>query len=132
VTDEQTLQRYLDEAPLHALMGALAVRSLEEGVRIEGTLYSSVENGAGTGTAHGGALATLLDTALTFAVIAATDRDWATVDLRMDYLRAVGLGEVQVDARALHVGRRTARAEGELMDGSGTVCARAVGTFLPT
>jgi uncharacterized protein (TIGR00369 family) len=132
VTDEQTLQRYLDEAPLHALMGALTVRSLEEGVRIEGTLFPSVENGAGTGMAHGGALATLLDTALTFAVIAATDRDWATVDLRMDYLRAVGLGDVQVDARMVHVGRRTARAEGELRDGSGTSCARAVGTFLPT
>ena len=130
--DERTLQAYLDEAPLHALLGDLEVRLTDGTVRIEGTLSPVVENGAATGVTHGGVLATLLDTALTFALIAETDRDWSTVDLRVDYLRPVGLGEVRVEARTVHAGRRTGRAEGRLADGAGADCARAVGTFVPT
>lgn len=107
------------------------MRLAGEEVEIAGALAPASENGAGTGVAHGGALATLLDTALTFALIAAADRDWATVDLRVDYLRPVAIDEVSVRARVVHAGRRTGRAEGEVVDASGATCARAVGTFVP-
>lgn len=130
--DERTLQAYLDEAPLHAVLGNLRVVPVYGAVRIEGTLSPVVENGSGTGVTHGGVLATLLDTALTFALIADTDRDWSTVDLRVDYLRPVGLGRVGVEGRVVHAGRRTGRAEGRLTDGDGNTCAIAVGAFVPT
>lgn len=125
------MQTYLDEAPLHAAIGRFTVRMTGDDVVIAGALDPASENGAGTGVAHGGALATLLDTALTFALIASADRDWTTVDLRVDYLRAVVIGEISVRARVVHAGRRTGRAEGEIVDASGAVCARAIGTFVP-
>lgn len=131
MTDTATLQTYLEEAPLHAVIGDLTVRIDGDAVVIDGMLAPASENGAATGVAHGGALATLLDTALAFALIVRDDRDWSTVDLRVDYLRPVGIAEVSVRARVLQAGRRTGRAEGEVLDGSGTVCARAVGTFVP-
>jgi uncharacterized protein (TIGR00369 family) len=132
VPDERTLQAQLDEAPLHAVLGDLRVMLADGAVRIDGSLSPVVENGSGTGVTHGGVLATLLDTAMTFALIAETDRDWSTVDLRVDYLRPVGIGTVGLEGRVVHAGRRTGRAEGRLTDGDGTTCAIAVGTFVPT
>jgi len=129
VPSDQTLQNYLDEAPLHALLGGFSVAATETGVVLEGSLSATVENAAGSGVAHGGAAAMLLDAALTFALIAATDHDWTTVDLRVDYLRPVPIAGVRVIGEVVQAGRRIGRAEGELVDHEGSVCARAVGTF---
>jgi uncharacterized protein (TIGR00369 family) len=131
VTDRNTLQRYLDEAPLHACIGDLSVAVEATVIRIDGELHPAAENGAGSGTAHGGALATLLDTALTFALIAQTDHDWTTSDLRLDYLRPIGIGPVHVEAWVVQTGRRMGRAEGRLTDGNDRECARAIGAFIP-
>jgi len=130
MTDEATLQRYLDEAPLHAAMGQLTVRLDARGGVIEGVLSEVVDNGGGV--VHGGAIATLLDTALTFALIAPEDRDWSTVDLRVDYLRPLTIGPVAVTGWVIHAGRRTGHAEGELRDASRVLCARATGSFVPS
>jgi uncharacterized protein (TIGR00369 family) len=97
---------------------------------LQGSLSAAAENAAGSAVAHGGAAATLLDTALTFALIAETDRDWTTVDLRVDYLRPVPIAGVQVIGEVVHAGRRIGRAQGELLGHEGSVCARAVGTFV--
>jgi uncharacterized protein (TIGR00369 family) len=127
---DDTLQTYLDEAPLHALLGGFSVGATETGVVLQGSLSAAAENAAGSAVAHGGAAATLLDTALTFALIAETDRDWTTVDLRVDYLRPVPIAGVQVIGEVVHAGRRVGRAQGELLAHEGSVCARAVGTFV--
>jgi uncharacterized protein (TIGR00369 family) len=99
-------------------------------VVLHGSLAAAAENAAGSAVAHGGVAATLLDTALTFALIAATDRDWTTVDLRVDYLRPVPIAGVRVTGEVMHAGRRIGRAQGELLDHEGSGCARAVGTFV--
>jgi uncharacterized protein (TIGR00369 family) len=130
VPSDETLQTYLDEAPLHALLGGFSVAATETGVALHGSLFAAAENAAGSTIAHGGAAATLLDTALTFALIAATDLDWTTVDLRVDYLRPVPIASVRVTGEVVHTGRRIGRAQGELVDHQGSVCARAVGTFV--
>ena len=127
---DETLQTYLEEAPLHALLGGFSVAATETGVVLEGALSAAAENAAGSAVAHGGAAAMLLDTALTFALIAATDHDWITVDLRVDFLRPVPLADVRVTGEVVQAGRRVGRAEGDLLDHEGSVCARAVGTFV--
>jgi uncharacterized protein (TIGR00369 family) len=130
VPSDETLQTYLDEAPLHALLGGFSVAATETGVALPGSLSAAAENASGSGVAHGGTAAMLLDTALTFALIAATDRDWSTVDLRVDYLRPVPIAGVRVIGEVVHAGRRIGRAQGHLLDHEGSVCARAVGTFV--
>ena len=129
--DDETLQRWLDDVPFHEQLGRMSIEQLDEGIELRATLLPSARNGSGSAVAHGGVAATLLDSALSFALIAATDRDWSTVDLRVDYLRPVRIGGVTASARAIHAGRRVGRAEGELRDAAGVACARAVGTFVP-
>jgi uncharacterized protein (TIGR00369 family) len=129
--DAETLQRWLDDVPFHGQVGHMTIELLDDGIELRTTLLPSARNGSDSEAAHGGVAATILDSALSFALITATDHDWSTADLRVDYLRPVGIGEVRASARALHAGRRVGRAEGELRDPAGVVCARAVGTFVP-
>ena len=65
---------------------------------------------------HGGVYATLADCALAAAIhgrVPAGQRVF-TLDLRGRYLRAARAGVLRATARAVHVGRRTAVAEGEI------------------
>lgn len=129
--DPATLQRWLEEAPFHAQLGRLTVGITDEGIAILADLTLTGANETGGATAHGGVAATLLDTSLSFALIAATGTDWTTVDLRIDYLRPVPLASVTSTGRVVRIGRRIGRAEGSLSDAEGRECARAIGTFVP-
>jgi uncharacterized protein (TIGR00369 family) len=129
--DAEALQRWVDEAPFHAQLGRLTITATEGGVELAADLPPSGANEPGGAVAHGGVAASLLDTSLSFALIARTGTDWTTVDLRIDYLRPVPLGTVMATGRVVRAGRRIGRAEGSLVDAEGTECARAIGTFVP-
>jgi uncharacterized protein (TIGR00369 family) len=88
------------------------------------------------GTVHGGILATLLDTAVGCAIHTTLDADdaYTTVDLDVKFVRPVrpGQGRVTAEARTVHVGGRTATAEGRIVDEAGTLYAHATTTCLIT
>lgn len=73
---------------------------------------------------HGGILGAVIDAAGTFALIAATGRDWITVDMRVDFERPAGPAALVARARPLRVGRRLGLAEVELEDAEGRIVAR--------
>lgn len=124
------LQAFSDESPYHRLFG-LTIERLDGGVVLRGMLGPAFAVDGNGVFAHGGAVASVLDMALACALIAQTDFDWVTVDLRVDYLRPTALGPVTAQAEVLHGGRNLGRARGELRDGTGRVCAVAVGSFVP-
>lgn len=78
---------------------------------------------------HGGVLATLMDTAAAFALISASDHDWSTVDLRVDYLRPVLSPRIWVEAEAVQVGRTLGRATCRLGAATEPAAALGVATF---
>jgi uncharacterized protein (TIGR00369 family) len=121
----------VDDHTFHAQVGAMTIHRTDTGVELRADLLPSSRNGVDLDVAHGGVVATILDSALAFALVAQDDRDWSTVDLRLDYLRSVRIGTVTAVARVVQAGRRVGRAEGELVDADGNLCARAVGTFVP-
>jgi len=77
---------------------------------------------------HGGAIASLIDTAGDFAIIAAVGYDVPTIDLRVDYLRPVTHGALTATARAVKAGRSFAVADIEVVaeDGKLVAIGRAV------
>jgi uncharacterized protein (TIGR00369 family) len=124
------LQTLCDESPFHRALGLRIERSVE-GVILHTSLGSGFAvNGRGT-NAHGGVVASLLDSAATFALIGKTGQDWVTVDLRVDYLRPVRLGELTIQGEVIRAGRSIGRARSGLRDSEGQLCALATGTFLP-
>lgn len=127
--EAEELQRLVATWPFHSALG-LRARDTDQGVLFEATPAAehSIDGGA---VLHGGIVATLLDTAATFALIGSTGDDWSTVDLRIDYLRPSPVSLLEVRGRVIHAGSRFGRASAELTEaGSGRLLATAVGTFV--
>ena len=84
------------------------------------------------GIVHGGALASLLDTAAAFAVhtlLEAGERT-VTVDLTIHFLRPVVAGRVEARARVLREGRRIVIISAEATDQAGLLLATATTTYV--
>ncbi|HJZ86430.1 MAG TPA: PaaI family thioesterase [Polyangia bacterium] len=77
------------------------------------------------GALHGGALATLIDSAGTIAIMAthAEAAPGVTTDLNVSYLAPTRAGKVVAEARAVKVGRTLAFAEVEVRRADGVVVA---------
>ena len=125
------LQELCDGVPFHRQLG-LEVSRTEGGVRFQCEIGREFVVDEKSGAVHGGIVASLLDTAATFALIAHTDHDWVTVDLRIDYLRPSRAGSLTISGGVVRAGRSIGRARAELSDGNGVVCATAIGTFAPS
>jgi uncharacterized protein (TIGR00369 family) len=83
-------------------------------------------------TIHGGILSTLLDTTMTTAVWSTLERGQivATMALNINFIRPVRIdsGILRCEGRSIHVGCRTATAEGRLTDARGNLCAHGTAT----
>jgi uncharacterized protein (TIGR00369 family) len=80
------------------------------------------------GTVHGGAIATLVDTAMGAAVKTTGDGGTATVEMKVTYLEPAKPGTLVVDALVRKRGRRITIVEAEVSQGDELV-AHAIGTF---
>ncbi|HTO42002.1 MAG TPA: PaaI family thioesterase [Rhizomicrobium sp.] len=107
--------------------------ALEEGfVAFEGSPTRAVYNPIGT--VHGGYAATLLDSAMGCAVHSRLKpgQGYTTLELKVAYHRAMTdqSGPVRAEGKVISIGRRTAFAEGRLVDAQGRLCATATTTCL--
>jgi uncharacterized protein (TIGR00369 family) len=86
------------------------------------------------GTVHGGVAATLLDSAMGCAVHTQLDAGtgYITLEFKVNLVRPITdkTGEMRTEGRSLHIGRRSATAEGKIMDASGALLAHATTTCL--
>lgn len=118
-----------EDSPFHRLLG-LTVTQVRPG-EVEVVMPYSDRLLANTTSPyiHGGAIATLIDVAGNFAIIAAIGRDVPTIDLRVDYLRPVRNGALRAVGRAVKVGRRLGVADVEVFDEAGQMVAIGRGLF---
>jgi len=113
--------------------------------RLLGMEFVGAERGAATfalevreeltrmgGIVHGGALASLLDTAAAFAVhtLLEPGARTVTVDLTVHFLRPVSAGRVEARARVLREGRRIVIISAEVTDQTGLLFATATTTYV--
>ena len=84
------------------------------------------------GLLHGGATATLIDTATAFAVISTQQpgEQSTTVDLTVHYLRPHTEGEIVCTARVVRAGRRITTVSAEVVNGEGKQIATALSTYM--
>src|SRR5919205_3622221 len=86
------------------------------------------------GVFHGGLAATLLDSAMGCAVhsVLPAGAGYTTLEIKVNYVRALTAetGEVRCEAHVIHVGGRTATAEGKVLDAAGKLYAHATTTCL--
>ena len=85
------------------------------------------------GILHGGAFATMLDTARGAATRSLLDmekyRGHATLELKTSYLKAGKPGKYIAKGKVLRMGRSVAYSEASLFDGDGVLVSKASATF---
>lgn len=83
------------------------------------------------GLLHGGATASLIDTAMAFACISclAQGEQSTTIDLTVHYLRPHTSGEVLCTAKVLRAGKRILTVQAEAVNEQGKVIATALSSY---
>ncbi len=84
------------------------------------------------GIAHGGAIASLIDTATAFATLTLlkSDQHSTTVDLTIHFLRPLGSGKATAEAEVVREGRRVVVVSAKVFGSDGTLAATAVSTYI--
>lgn len=111
------VQSIADETPLHRWLG-FRIDALDAASGALTLVFPARGNAARTanaGQAHGGALATAIDSAAALACSAMLGRPVATVSLSVDYLRPAGGDAVEVRATVRRAGRSIAVVDVEVM-----------------
>jgi uncharacterized protein (TIGR00369 family) len=83
------------------------------------------------GSVHGGAIATLMDSAMGSAVYSTAQTDdatTATIEMKVTYLEPAKEGEIVAKARVIKRGRRVTISEAEATQ-NGDMVAHAISTF---
>jgi uncharacterized protein (TIGR00369 family) len=82
------------------------------------------------GTVHGGAIATLIDTAMGAAVYSAADGQApVTIEMKVTYLEPAPLERLTATAQVRRRGKRITIVETEVCSGDGDMVAHGIGTF---
>lgn len=120
----------LDDVPFAKLLG-IEVESVEPGLAVLSMKMRDDLKRNGD-IAHGGAVATLIDSAMAFAImpLLAENERSITVDLTIHYLRPVSEGSARATARVVRAGRRVITVSAELFDSQEKLAATALSTYL--
>src|SRR6478672_9194898 len=110
----ERIERAIESVPYARLLGI----QLEKAVPGEAVLTLAIrpELSQNHGVVHGGAIASLIDTATAFAILTLLEPDErvTTVDLTINYLRPGLAGQLRATARVLRQGRRLLATSAEV------------------
>ena len=124
------IQKAVETVPFAQLLG-IELDAIERGTATLG-LSIRRELTQNHGVVHGGAIASLIDTATAFAIISllAPREKVTTVDLTISYLRPLTAGRVTTVAKVLRAGRRLFVVSAEVRDNDGKLAATALSTYI--
>ena len=86
------------------------------------------------GTVHGGVAATLLDSCMSCSIQTHLEKGlgYTTLELKVNLVRPITAksGLIRAEGRSLYIGRRSATAEGKIIDAAGTLLAHGTTTCM--
>lgn len=114
-------------------MIGLSIDEVEYG-EVTMSLHTRPDMANPLGTLHGGMCATMLDSAMGCAVHTTLEAGvgYGTLELKVNYIRSVPVDGTKLTATAktIHVGRKTATAEGRVYDPQGRLVAHGTTTCM--
>lgn len=117
-------------APFHSWLQLKVLGATKDGIELEFPWRDETISNPRTRTIHGGVLASLIDLAGMYAILAQTTSVAATADLHVDYLRPATNGPIRVRAHVVKLGRTVSVAATDLLDDAGALVARGRGSYL--
>lgn len=123
------IQKALDSVPYARLLG-IELQEISPG---SATLRFRVRKKLkqNHGVVHGGAIASLIDTAMALAILSAlpTGERITTVSLTISYLRPLTAGEVTATAKIVRSGRRLITVTADVFAHDGKLASTALSTY---
>jgi acyl-CoA thioesterase len=127
---KKRVSKALNEVPYARLLG-IKLEQIESG---RATLQMRVRKQLtqNHGVVHGGAMASLIDSATAFAIITllTPEEKVTTVDLTISYMRPVTKGQVNCTAKVVRAGRRLFVVSAEVFDYRQKLVATALSTYI--
>jgi uncharacterized protein (TIGR00369 family) len=126
----QKLRSVLSDVPFAQLLGAELVAATHGSATLRLEVRHELKQNHGV--LHGGAMASLIDTATAFAIVSqlTTPEKFTTVDLSIKYLRPLTGGSATCLARVIRSGRRLLTISAEVHDDAGNLAAIALSTYI--
>jgi uncharacterized protein (TIGR00369 family) len=126
----ETWQRRIDVSPFQRWLG-LTVTAVDEG-RMCITLpwKEDLVSNPNPPTVHGGILASVIDLLGLYSVLTTGSAAIATVDLRVDYHRPAGPGDMMAEATIIKLGSKVSTAETKVFGADGKLLASGRGVYL--
>src|ERR1700722_4635616 len=128
---QATLERMLADSPFQKLLG-LRLEAFDiatQIVTIRSIFGPNVERATGTGQYHGGVIASLIDIAGDFALIAVLGHGVPTINFRVDYLRPALRADLLACARVRKAGRTIGIVDIDVSDTDGRLIAIGRGCY---
>ncbi len=113
------VQAMIETTPIHRLLAFTVLEMDKETGQfaMSAPTGRNSERSDGAGQAHGGAIATLIDSTATYACCIMLDKPVPTVNLRVDYLRPAGGDEMIAAAIVRRAGRTLGSVDVDVMSG---------------
>jgi uncharacterized protein (TIGR00369 family) len=119
----ERLRERLGQTAFSVWLGLVLESSETSGVVFRMPSRPEILGSPSTGALHGGVVASLIDTAASYAVLARTGRSLATVDMRVDYHRPAISPQYRVEGSIVRLGRTMATADARMYDDKGALLA---------
>src|SRR3954466_2708547 len=113
---KEELQARIRVAKLHQWLGLEVLEASDDGIVVKAAWREEWVVNPSRGYTHGGILATLVDVVADYALAAQLGTPVPTVDLRVDYHRPAGQGDLTVKAKVLRRGGNFACSEAYVYD----------------
>jgi acyl-CoA thioesterase len=128
--DLDALREHANQIPMYRLIGMQVVEARPGYSRFR--LPFKKELTQPFGVMHGGALATVADSAVAIALwgLVGTDKAFTTIEMKINFIAPVGSGEVIAEGNIVHCGRRTALGEVTLKDQDGRLVGKCLATYM--
>ncbi len=128
---EKALRQAVESAPYYQLLHLILERIDIGFARFRMPFRSELTQVYGL--VHGGAIASLADTAAAFALMTLLVHPGervTTVEFKINYLRSVSDGEMFAEARVVHKGKRLATVDMEVQNENGNLLAKGLTTYM--
>lgn len=122
--------RVANECPFYKLVGMEVVEIKHGFARVRMPFHQKLAQMAGV--AHGGAMASVADSAVAMALasLVGPEEAFTTVELKMNFLAPVSRGEVIAEATIIRKGSRIAVGDVDVKDGDGKLVGKCVATYV--
>jgi len=132
LNEEKTknLHRMVTTAPIYQLL-KISLEKIDEGfARFRMPFQRELTQGFGL--VHGGAIATLADTAVAYALLSLVQpgERVATAEFKINYLSSVTAGELIAEAHIINKGEKLALGEMEVKNEQGKLIAKGLATYM--